>query len=427
MKATVVIPVWNGAAVIEDCLTAVYQHRSPHLQAVICVDNGSQDHSRRLIEAKFPQATLLPQPVNLGFAAGVNVGLRAASGDLFVLLNQDCVVQSGWLDALCEAVEKNPSLGIVGGRILNADQTVNHAGAYLQRPLAYGRHITTEEQSDKIEYVTGAMFGITRQAWQTVGEFDEGFYPAYYEETDYCFRARKLGFAIGYVPEATAVHLFNNKAWQTNPVQHSGNQHAMRYRFIAKQYSLADLEPFFPAETEAINKEIYYEQAIGRFLGIRQLLQNLPTVLEARNADLHSQRPANEVRLLTARFTKLLHHAQDASIKTSLQRQPEPPTLTDELWQNVQQRLNSLQQQEHDLLARIYFIAPGETDGEPGWKRLWRLFVLRPLSFIIGRDYYLLSQLNTIHVARLDQMNKLNRLIERRLTVLDSITRYEHR
>ena len=410
MQVTVVIPVWNGESVIEACLTAVFSQTHSPLHEVICVDNGSHDQSKQLIEAQFPQVTLLPQPVNLGFAGGVNVGLRQATGNLLVLLNQDCLVQPGWLEALCQAVEKDAKLGIVGGRILNADQTVNHAGAFLERPLAYGHHITTQDHP--VEYVTGALFGITRRAWEAVGEFDEGFFPAYYEETDYCFRAKQLGFEIGYVPEATAVHLFNNQSWQSDPIAHCANQHAMRYRFVAKQYSQAELTQFFPAETKAISEEIYYEQAIGRFLGVRQLLHTLNTTQAARTAHLNSSRSPEEVQQLTANFSQLRQHA----LQTATQKE----------WQETLQMLQSYQQQEHDLLARIYFIEPGTGSDEPRWKRLWRLLVLQPLSFLIGRDYYLLSQLNTIHVARFDQMSKLQRLIERRLLLLEAVTRYEH-
>lgn len=425
MQATVVIPVWNGESVLEACLTAVFNHSQPHLQEVICVENNSQDGSRQLIATQFPQVTLLPQPTNLGFAGGVNVGLRAAKTELLVLLNQDCLVQPGWLTALCQAVQTDPSLGIVGGKIVNSDGSLNHAGAFLERPLAYGRHHTTENQP--IDYVTGAMFGITRRAWEAVGEFDEGFYPAYFEEVDYCYRARQAGFAIGCATEATAVHLFNNKSWQADPIRHNANQHAMRYRFVAKQYSSAELAAFFPAETEAIQREIYYEQAIGRLLGLRQLLNGLETVHAARAAHLNSHRSAAEARSMATGFTQLLHLASDAAIRTGLNRPPEPPTALETVWQGTWQQLQALQQQEHELLTRIYFIAPGAGASEPRWKRLWRLLVLRPFSFLVGRDYYLMAQLNTIHVARLDQMNKLNRLIERRLHLLETTLRYEHR
>ncbi len=425
MQVTVVIPVWNGESVIEACLTAVFNNADSVLHEVICVDNGSQDNSKHLIETQFPQATLLPQPANLGFAGGVNVGLRAATGDLLILLNQDCVVQRGWLEALCQRAASNKEIGILGGRVLNIDKTVNHAGAYLERPLAYGRHITTQDRP--IEYVTGAMFGITRRAWNTIGEFDEGFFPAYFEEVDYCLRARQAGFAIEYAQEAAAVHLFNNKSWQAEPVRHNGNQHAMRYRFIAKHYSAHELAEFFQAETDAITTEMYYEQAVGRTLGLRQLLTNLPTVHAARTEHLSKPRAPEEKQLLKSGFTQLLHQAVDKAISATMQRQPAQPAPLAADWQETWQQLQNLQSQEHQLLSRIYFIEPGMGAGEPWPKRFWRLLVLRPFSFLVGRDYFLLAQLNTIHVARFDQMNKISRIIERRLTLLETLSRYEHR
>ncbi|MCA9921511.1 MAG: glycosyltransferase, partial [Anaerolineales bacterium] len=128
MEATIVIPVWHGEQVILDCLKAVFAHSGEQLLEVICVDNASHDASATLIRDNFPQVTVLSQPVNLGFAGGVNTGLRAANGDMLILLNQDCMVQSGWLDALIEAAAANPALGIVGAHVLNADGSVNHAG-----------------------------------------------------------------------------------------------------------------------------------------------------------------------------------------------------------------------------------------------------------------------------------------------------------
>ena len=86
-KASVIIPVWNGAEVVLDALAAVFANSDEWLLEVICVDNASQDQSAALIETHYPQVKLLKQVVNLGFAGGVNVGLKAAQGDILVLLN----------------------------------------------------------------------------------------------------------------------------------------------------------------------------------------------------------------------------------------------------------------------------------------------------------------------------------------------------
>ena len=423
-----IIPVWNGRTLITQCLTAVYNHSGRHLAEVICVDNASGDDSAALIAAQFPQVTLLRQPVNLGFAGGVNAGLLAASGSLLVLLNQDCLVRAGWLDALVTAVKTNPAIGIVGATIFDADGAVNHAGAVLERPLAYGRHLTDNNApgSQPVEYVTGAVFGITRAVWENAGPFDEAFYPAYYEETDYCFRARRAGFDIVYVPQAQADHLFSSREWQTKPIQHNASQHEMRYRFIAKHYSPDDLTAFFTAESAAINGEVYFEQAIGRLIAARQTLRRLDAISASRERDLGEPVTPIRRRQLETGFTQLLRHAFAAAEKTSLLRDVEPPAESDKTWTAVNQRLQQLQQQEYGLLTRIYLRPPDVTEPETKWQRFQRLFIRRPFRFITGRDYYYQSQLNTVHVARLDQIQKMQRLIQRRLTLLENLAEYDH-
>ena len=103
---TVVIPVWNGAGVIADCLRSIYANSGDFLRGVIAVDNASPDDSAAVIEREFPQVHRVHSSFNLGFAGGVNLGVDAAFArdaelDAVVLLNQDCLVEPGWLVALC--------------------------------------------------------------------------------------------------------------------------------------------------------------------------------------------------------------------------------------------------------------------------------------------------------------------------------------
>jgi hypothetical protein len=118
--------------------------------------------------------------------------------------------------------------------------------------------------------------------------------------------------------------------------------------------------------------------------------------------------------------------------------QAELPKLLRELskeWEAANQRLQEFRQREYDLLTRIYFKSPLDDRPEPILRRLFRLFVLCPLSFIIGRDYLLRAELNTVHVARMDKLEQVNRLylelirhqLEQRLSLLEILTDYEYR
>lgn len=395
MRASVIIPVWNGVAVIEDCLESVFARSGVELLEVICVDNASEDDSAARIAARFPQVRLLRQPMNLGFAGGVNVGIEAAQGDIFVLLNQDCVVETGWLAAFVAAFEAHPELGVAGCTVFNADGSVNHTGAVIKRPAAFGVHLTEiREAPQAVDYVTGAVFAIRRQTREMIGLLDEGYFPAYFEEADYCYRARRKGIEIAYVPAARVIHLFSSHEAEIYPFRSATRQHKMRYRFVCKHFTDAELEAFFAAEKNAVAEQVYLNEVFGRLMGARDTLQGLPDILARRRLDLDEPVTAARQQLLRVGFVRIARRALAEAQRLSL------PQYAD--WATVNQRAQDLKEQEYDLLRRIYFRAPNDTRPETTLRRLWRLLVLRPLSFLIGRDYYLLSQLNTYHVARLD-------------------------
>lgn len=253
VKASVVILAWNGMAYLADCLNAVFAQDYLDFE-VIVVDNGSTDGSADFVAAQYPQVRLIRNERNLGFAAGNNVGLRAATGDVLVLLNQDTEVRPGWLAALVEAVQ-DLTVGIAGCKLLYPDGTIQHAGGYLHGDRGatehYGRHELDVGQYDiprDVEFVTGAALALTRETWKCIGPLDEEFAPAYFEDTDWCFRAQAAGRRVVYWPAAVAVHKESASA-QVTSWAHLATYNYGRLRFLFKHQPLAWLqERFYPAE-----------------------------------------------------------------------------------------------------------------------------------------------------------------------------------
>jgi GT2 family glycosyltransferase len=255
MKASVIILSWNGMDYLSDCLIAVLSQSYPDFE-VIVVDNGSIDGSADLVAEQFPQVQLVRNGHNLGFAAGNNVGLRAATGDVLVLLNQDTVVHDGWLAELVAALD-DPTVGIVGCKLLYPDGTIQHAGAYLHGVRGESEHIGRREpdigQYDKpgeVDFVTGASIALKRSTLVRIGPLDEGFTPAYYEDTDWCYRARSAGLRIVYWPAATVTH-FESVSTQTDSYAHKAVYHHGRLRLLFKHKSRSWLQQeLLPAETD---------------------------------------------------------------------------------------------------------------------------------------------------------------------------------
>jgi len=263
MKASVIVLAWNGREYLEACLSAVFAQDYPDFE-VIVVDNGSTDGSADFVAERFPQARLIRNERNLGFAAGNNVGLRAATGDVLVLLNQDTQVRPGWLGALLSAFD-DETVGIAGCKILYPDgRTLQHAGGYFEWPSGLSFHYGGNEEDQgqydtvrEVGYVTGAAMGIRRAVLETVGWLDEDFFPGYFEDTDLCYRARAAGYKVLYIPSAVLVH-HESASFARTSVGKPYSVFRGRWRFILKHFTpqqvISEFIPFQKSRLPVMGK-----------------------------------------------------------------------------------------------------------------------------------------------------------------------------
>jgi GT2 family glycosyltransferase len=284
---SVIVLTWNGAAYIEDCLTALLAQEYPQFEAIV-VDNGSSDGTPELVSTEFPDVELIRNGRNLGFSAGNNIGLRAASGEVLVLLNQDTRVHAGWLTALALAFEE-PGVGIVGCKLLYPDGTIQHAGGYLHGPRGLtghvGRYAAADGQFDQladVDFVTGAALAINRGSLAQIGPLDEGFRPAYYEDIDWCYRARSASYRVLYQPQAVVTH-HESTATGTLGFEHTYAQYQGRLRFLLKHWPLDRLlNEFAPAEAARLTTVLRSEELTAARLAYLNNLLAIPAILTSR-------------------------------------------------------------------------------------------------------------------------------------------------
>ncbi len=247
---TLILPAWNGAACIGDCLSSVVRQWQAG-DALIVVDNGSSDGTPDWVERHFPQARVLRQEYNRGYGGGANCGLAQASTDAVVILNQDLVLADNCLAALRQRLALSGP-AVVGGKLLYPDgRTIQHAGGIIHLPRGvadhYGYRQLDDGRYDRVtapDYVTGALFAIDRRVYEAVGGFDEDFFPAYYEEVDYCYRAREAGFPIIYEPAAIALH-YESQTQDKRSLEYHQMINAHRVRFVFNHFSIEQLLPGF--------------------------------------------------------------------------------------------------------------------------------------------------------------------------------------
>ncbi|CAG0995499.1 partial N-acetylglucosaminyl-diphospho-decaprenol L-rhamnosyltransferase, partial [Anaerolineae bacterium] len=205
---SVIIPIWRGRAYIPACLESVTQQANVRVE-IIAVDNASGDGAAEWIGEQYPHVHVIRNPVNLGFAGACNLGMRAAHGDLLLLLNQDTRMKPGCLLGIQQAFD-NPDVGVVGCKIFYPDsQIIQHAGGRVDWPLGLTHHWGYREPDAEVwnvaktvDYVTGAALAFRRDILTRVGMLDEGFWPGYFEDVDFCLRVRKAGYQVLYEPRA---------------------------------------------------------------------------------------------------------------------------------------------------------------------------------------------------------------------------------
>src|SRR5215831_11519408 len=127
MDLTVIILNWNTREDVRNCLNSIYGHPRKRSIEVIVADNASEDGSREMVRAEFPQVDLVVHPTNLGFCAGNNRAVPENPGRYILFLNADTIVSECALDSLIDFADAHPEAGIVGPKLLNPDGSLQYS------------------------------------------------------------------------------------------------------------------------------------------------------------------------------------------------------------------------------------------------------------------------------------------------------------
>src|SRR5258708_18500680 len=247
-KLAVVIVAFNHARWLPICIQSVNASTAAPALTVVFVDNASTDNSVSLVRHQFPNIDVLSSPINLGLAGGANLGIRHTTDDTILLINPDVVVGESTISALDEALAADSRIGIAGCKLLYpGGKTIQHAGGEITYPLALTNHFGYgQDDSNKfdemreVDYVTGAVCAVRRSVLDQVGFFDEGFFPASFEEADLCHRIRTAGYKVVYVPNAVAIH-DESATTGKDSRRYYHYYHRNRVRFVLKHYTEAQL------------------------------------------------------------------------------------------------------------------------------------------------------------------------------------------
>jgi hypothetical protein len=213
---------FNTRDLLLRCLDALHAHVRLPFETIV-VDNASADGSAQAVRESFPAARVIASTSNVGFSRANNLGLRAARGEHVLVLNSDCEVRPGAVEALVGVLDARPEVGLVGPRTVGVDgrpqvsfgPRLTPLAEWSQRRLVRGVKEGRREALDRAaaaaaaagepDWVSASCLLARRAVLEKVGGFDESFF-LYEEDVDLCLRVRAAGWRVAYTPAAEVLH-----------------------------------------------------------------------------------------------------------------------------------------------------------------------------------------------------------------------------
>jgi GT2 family glycosyltransferase len=220
----IVIVSYNAREHLENCLASLASAPPALSHEIVVVDNASRDGSASAARAGWPQVHVIELNANIGFAGANNVGIRATSGGLVLLLNNDTIVPSQAIDRLAERLRAHPGAGAAGPRLVDSSGRAELSFGPMISPLGELRQKTimalhhrgfgpvsawVERQTRRerfVDWVSGAALLVYRDEAEAAGLLDERYF-LYTEDVDFCAAIRARGRKILFTPTSEITHL----------------------------------------------------------------------------------------------------------------------------------------------------------------------------------------------------------------------------
>lgn len=277
----VIIPHWNRREDLRRCLWSLGRQCYP--QQTLVVDNASSDGSAEMVGRDFPSCLLYRCERNLGFAGATNIGLQSAleAGlDYALLLNNDTVSDPAMIQQLVRFAEEDPARGIVAPNVylLDAPERLWSAGGEIALARCHCRQLTESSgEPRRVDYASGCALLVSAAVIERVGLLDPRFF-MYFEEVDWCLRARRAGFEIWHVPQAKVWHAVSGTLGEASAAVH---YYMNRNRLLLMQKNLG-----FPAALRVMSSEYLRALLVAKLRGERTRARALWMAM----ADFVSQR-----------------------------------------------------------------------------------------------------------------------------------------
>jgi hypothetical protein len=251
-EISAIVILFHGRKFVEDLFRTLTENLSFTRSELIVVDNGSTDGSVEFVRERYPEAILIENGANLGFAKAVNIGLVRASGEYLYILNQDLRFRSGATETLLTRLKQEPEVGMIGPGYVYFDgrphksargfpgyRHVFYRALLLDRFFPHHREFShwrmgwfDHKEEMYVDQPMGAVMLMPRAVVDEVGPMDESF-PILFNDVDWCRRLDLAGYRRLYYPQATVEHHVGAST-SLRPYKMKLISHTSMYRYLAK-------------------------------------------------------------------------------------------------------------------------------------------------------------------------------------------------
>jgi len=212
-RASIIVLTRTTPDTIERCLRSLAEHLPDEIpiETIVLLNGADADVSERV--RHIDGITVLTSSVNMGFGEGCNYAAQHARGEFLIFLNDDATIERGWLEELVGAADRDPDAGAVGSLVLFPDGTIQESGSAISSDgmtMPIGRGETTAASrfsfARRVDFCSGCSLLVRRWAWERLGGFCDLFYPAYFEDADFCVALRSLGLHVLVAPNSRVRH-----------------------------------------------------------------------------------------------------------------------------------------------------------------------------------------------------------------------------
>jgi GT2 family glycosyltransferase len=244
VSSTAAIINWNSGRRLRTCIESLLGTTTK--AEILVVDNASDDDSMEMIQGFRNRVSVISNSVNRGFAAAINQAFQATDTPYVLVLNPDVRVLPGAVATLEDFMNAHPKAGAAGGHVNDEylPRRFPTVGTLVKENLGLRKVVGGEGQPEsqlprEVEQAAAAAIMIRRDAFEAVGGFDERFYPAWYEDVDFCVRLKERGWEIYFIPKAEFLHEGGYTAVELGSERFANAYYGNQMRYAQKHFGAA--------------------------------------------------------------------------------------------------------------------------------------------------------------------------------------------